>query len=140
MSTMRGKALVALAAMAVSALTMVAPAAAHTTVYPTAIDMQSDVLNGSSDDGYLAAASGFLTSTKHNCLARRTINFYTSSGGTQTLRDVDLSSLNAAWAVRAVTPSPQDGFTVKVTRKRVDRRLGPHRRHICGGAAVSFVF
>ena len=78
-----------------------------------------------------------MISSKHKCLVRRTVKLFIESGGTRTLKDVDLSSLNGEWGVRGETASQPSSFTVKVIKKRVDRRLGPRHRHICGAAAVT---
>jgi hypothetical protein len=130
-----------MATIAVAATIGAAPAAAHEKVFPTSITVEGT--GSSSNSEFLFSASGHLNSPKAKCLSRRTVKLFLNYGTTtRTLKDVDLSSLNGEWGVRGEAPpnpSP-DSYTIKVLRKRVDRRLGPRHRHVCAPASLTNPF
>jgi hypothetical protein len=130
------KVLAGLAVVAASGTAAVAPASAHTTVFPTTIHV-TQAATTPVGGGFQVEVNGYLTSPTSKCRKSRTVKLYLIAGGTTTLKDVDLSSLRGEFGVRGKTVSHPDAFTIKVIRKRIDRRLGPSHRHVCGGAKVT---
>ena len=91
----------------------------------------------SSPGSFDFAASGHLESAKRRCIRGRTVKLQFKSGDNTRVVDVDRSSLNGAWAVRAHSSSAPDHEFVAVASKRFGR---PHHRKVCRPAREEILF
>jgi len=108
-----------------------AAAGAHTTTYPTGIQISA----ATSDGGHIIV-SGYISSENPKCLGNRLVKLYAveaadGGGETLTLLDTDRTSKHGAWAALA-DDKPSGGELRAVVTKR---NIGPSgHKHVCARA------
>jgi hypothetical protein len=103
-------------------------AVAHDKVFKTEVAITH--AESTSNGGFHFVAAGDLSSPNERCLGGRAVKLIYGIGSKRRVKDVDTSSRNGAWAVKATTASVPDAIALRVTRKRLSSR--PAHRHVCG--------
>jgi hypothetical protein len=122
--------LAAITIAGIALLGLAAPVTAHDVTFETAIGEEGNGM------GEFFTVDGFLDSKRVACLDSRTVKLVFETSGERTLVDVDSSSRNGAWSMRALIPEdPPELYVVKVANMRLPSPSG--HSHLC--AKTSYI-